>query len=62
MALSDFESYELIGDCGTFTLEYWPKGGKPQRLQLDAENEDDALFEASHILECEPEDLEVSWR
>lgn len=60
-----FRDVHLIGDCGTFMLEYTPtvEHGRPQQIRLEAEDEENAKFEAANILEhgCKPEDLEVEW-
>ena len=63
MKIKGYKNVELIGDCDQFTLSYTPsiKGGKPNRLILDADNEADALFEASHFLGCKETDLHVEW-
>lgn len=58
-----FKSVELIGDCGTFTLKYFPDvpHGKPQTVMLEAEDEDNALLEAANMLECDEKLLTVEW-
>ena len=63
MKIKGYKDVELIGDVDLFTLNYTPsiKGGRPNRLILDADNEADALFEASQFLGCKEKDLHVEW-
>jgi hypothetical protein len=41
--IDGYKDVRLVGDCDIFRLEYTPthKYGKPRRVRLDAENEDD---------------------
>ena len=55
-----YRDVSLVGDCcGEFALKYTPTEahGKPQRTSLDAEDEDNARFEAASMLECEESEL-----
>ena len=63
MKIRFYKDVELIGDVDLFTLNYTPdiKGGKPNRLILDADNEADALSEAASFLGCKETDLHVEW-
>ena len=60
---SDYKSFQLVGDCGEFTLTYCgvEPHCRPQTVRLEAEDESNAIFEAASLLELPESDLEVEW-
>ena len=69
--IEGYESVQLIGnrdkfalgDCDKLILLYTPiiGVGRPQRVTLDADTEEDALLEAASFLGCKETDLQVEW-